>query len=33
MMQRPPTGKLKINMDNKPKTNIYDAIRKIDDDK
>ena len=31
-MQRPPTGKLKLNVD-KPKTNIYDALRKIDDEK
>jgi hypothetical protein len=30
-MQRPPTGKLKLNTDKSNKNNIYDAIRKIDD--
>jgi hypothetical protein len=30
-MQRPPTGKLKLDI-NKPKGNIYDAVRKVDED-
>ena len=29
-MQRPPTGKLKLNVD-KTKNNIYDAVRKVDE--
>jgi hypothetical protein len=31
-VQRPPTGKLKLNVD-KTKNNVYDAIRKVDEDK
>ncbi len=29
-MQRPPTGKLNVN---KTKNNIYDAVRKVDEEK
>jgi len=31
MQQRPPTGKLKLGGGDKPKTNIYDAVRKVDE--